>query len=460
MRDDAGRITKYVELRLEVEGAVTRAEGSPDTAATWDALLRALSQQGGALTYTGRGYQTLKVNQAGGVRDVAFGPKPEVLDFVPLGGGKGALLTWACTLCLPELPGGSTLVAGLPPAAKVPPVLQMGYDCTVTYGEDGYAGIKAAGILEIPLTRTPAEARKLATTVDDYRASWLDLQFDLTNFKVVHREFVYSKDRRTINWSYELRELAPMTLPPWCTAASGSMKLRPLKAGKALAPVFKDYRWQVTLSATYTVRRDCPRRTSAEAFYALLWYRMQCADFSNWGTPGGKEPDMDDTTAAAQQPPVNVSGPLVWAFVEQFLPTGTGAIASFAAFWAQLFAAGKAKQGKNPRAILMSFEFDEGLYDDSRRMSYSATWTAILPLTAILKGTGIWNQAIADPAGGVWSATMKKVGKDTTATGIMGQRSWLLNSPNPAADVVVDFGLTSGEPSAQPFAYETVTGPK
>jgi len=458
VKDDAGRITKFLEWRLEVEVVVTLpADMLPDLSSSntnqvWENLRKKLSAQGGTLTYQGRGFGNVLINQpgGGGVRDVAFGPRPEIIDFQPYGRGRSARLTWACVFTVTELPitGTTTLKTASDPTNFS--ILQMNYEAGVTFDDAGYSTQSVRGVLEVPITRTPDESRKLQRMVDAFRQAWLDLQVDLTNFKMPRRSFTFSPDRRTINWSFEAEELPPMRMPPGCPRARGSMRVRPLKTGKALL-LYNSISWAVDLTVTYTVRRDWPRYTSLYHFYALLWYRMHCASLDAWAPPGFQEAGVDKPENAPQQPaPKNDPyTPMTWNNFLDLLAPGAGAGFDIQAYFRRQFSAlGNEQKKKLPkaRAILMDFGFEEGLYEDSPSITYNASWTAIVPMSALMAATGMWRQAVVDPDATLWQASIKD---------IAGWSSWLENHPNPAADVVVDLNLGIPQPQRNPFLFET-----
>ncbi len=95
VKDDSQRTIMYMEYILTADGYVTMPDGAADTNGTMRALRRLLSKQGGELRYIGRG-NDIEVNVPGSaVKDVKWGPIPEVLDFQPLGGGRSAKIKWS-----------------------------------------------------------------------------------------------------------------------------------------------------------------------------------------------------------------------------------------------------------------------------------------------------------------------------------------------------------------------------
>src|SRR4029077_3952686 len=100
-------------------------------------------------------------------------------------------------------------------------VLQFNWGYELTYEAERHSSYCIRGTLEISLPRTTQESRAVQTTVDDFRKRWLDLETDLTVFRVVRRHFSYSRDKRQVEWEFACEELPPMGIPPGCTSARG-----------------------------------------------------------------------------------------------------------------------------------------------------------------------------------------------------------------------------------------------
>src|SRR2546429_340022 len=102
--DNANRTIKQMDYTLVVDGVVTLQAGADSTDATWVNLRRRLDTPGGTLTYSGKGFGPLVVNAPGDStsRDVAWGPKPKTLEFIPLGGSRAATIRWTVLFSLGE----------------------------------------------------------------------------------------------------------------------------------------------------------------------------------------------------------------------------------------------------------------------------------------------------------------------------------------------------------------------
>ncbi len=435
IEDDARRTTKFVTWSITVEGVVTLTAGQPTTDASWKQLRKLLSTHGGTLIYKGKGFGPLVVNSLlGGLRDVAYGPVPKILFFQPLGGSRAANIRWQVTTSVSETRFDNAAQGGqgqLPLLFQnKPPVLQWNYDASMSYDEEGYSSQAYRGTLEIPLSRIAPSNRTLQTTVDDFRRAYLNIQPNLEFFRVTRRSFNTSRDKRVCEFEFAMTEHAPMGLPIHATNARGTFSVRPLKAGgPGRVVMLAGMQWVCSLRCTYTIQQQITQTYAANLFHAMLWYRMEC------GLLNGKLPALNNRGAAAQQakpnknqlpaglrvPPLG-AWPLVDFLLDLFKKGNEKPQGGAAAAGAQLAIASK--------PLLMSWGMDEGLYNDSKNISFEASW--YLPTT--------WESLLA--ACGftlAWSETSKPNWAKSMVP-IMGWTSWLQNRLDPAADVIVDLG--------------------
>ena len=430
VKDNANRTTKFMEYTLTADGYVTLPANAQDINPTIRKLRNLLTAQGGMLTYIGRGFD-LVVNAGGGIvgipnlgkpkglinPDVAWGPVPELIEFQPLGGGRSAKVQWKVTVRIPEI------------ASKTLGLLQLNYETGVSYGEDGFSSISVRGTLEVPMTRSPSQAtRKLTYTVDDYRNLLSERilgSIDLSRFRVVQREFNVSRDKRTLEWDVAAEERPYMDPPMDCTIARGNYNVRPVKAGMGLVS------WLCTLKATYTVRNDSPRRAAWLAFLALVRLRMKKSEAFNPPEIDGpaEEPGFWNRTGRAL-------GRALPGIALMLIPGAQTAGAALAALGVLTGSPDPKKEGiENPnrKVWLIDFSVDEGLYLDSKTITFSATWRLISNFQHILVTSGLWTKVAEEdlPGRNLWAASMKN---------LSGHQSWLQNRLNPKLDVIVDFG--------------------
>jgi len=404
IKDNANRTTKFMEYSITVDGYVTLPDNALDIDPVMGGLRDRLTAQAGILIYSGRG-MNITVNSPGGLsKDVAWGPIPEILDFQPMGAGRSAKIRWMVKTRIPEVASFGT-----------GSVLQFNDETGVTYDEAGYSTLSIRGTLEIPLTRATQSTRTLTQTVDNFRNRFMDSVgqgIDLTKFRVVRRDFQISRDKRTMEWDFAAEELPYMGLPANVTLARGSFNFRPNRSGMGLC------QWLCTLRGTYTVRKDMPRRLAWLAFLALLRERMAASVYAV----------VPSVSATANQNPSTLS------LIAQNTPfTALGAINLSLA--PARFAASVLPQQNRPiqaarKAWLIDVSGDEGIYLDSKEMTFSATWRLVTTLSGILVASGLWRKVPQD-GGNIWA---------TSVRGISGANSWLINRLDPAGDAIVDFG--------------------
>lgn len=407
VKDNAQRTTKFMEYTITADGYVTlpddqynRPDGFGSIADEMKVLRELLTAQGGMLQYTGRG-NDIVVNAPGGtVRDVAWGPVPEILDFQPLGAGRSAKIRWQVKTRIPEVTAGRRSV------------LQFNCDTAVVYNEDGYSGIVIRGTLEIPLTRATQQTRTLTTTVDDFRQAWLDdvaNSIDLTRFRIVRRDFNVSRDKRTMEWIFSAEELPYMAMPPDVTVARGTFDVKPSKSGMGLA------NWQCTLRCTYNVRKDKPRRIAWEAFLALVRVRMGASMYAIVPPPSNQ----------------NSAAPSLISIAVGAGPSILPGLINPMQYFRDLHQSQNAIARAGRRAWVIDFNISEGMYLESKTVTFSITWRLITVFNRIILASGLWRQV--DPVTGVnnYAISMRD---------ISGWRGVLPNRLNASQDVIVDFG--------------------
>lgn len=432
VRDAANRTTRYMEYTLIADGYVTLPAGASDINGNMNTLRRLLTAQGGRLRYTGRGFN-LNVNPEQGGRppvrppapglppgggtivtvnlegqDVAWGPIPELIEFQPLGAGRSAKIQWKCTTRIPEV------------KAKGKGLIQFNYDCGVSYGEDGYSSLTVRGTIEIPMTRTKQDSREVIRSADDFR-SLLETRvltgIDLENFRITKRDFQVSRDKRTLEFDVAAEERPYMDMPAGCTVARGNFTVRPTKVGAGLI------NWLCTLRATYTVALGTPRRIAWLNFLALLRLRMNCARPEYM-------PEIPDPQDGKKPPPPRSPGRKIFGILFPGVDFGLEVAKQ------EIQSTTPGTNGiPNPSqaAWLIDFSIDEGIYLDSKTISFSATWRVLSKFQYILYASGIWKKLPERDAQdrSLWATTMQPIQRS---------QSWLVNNVEPALDVIVDFG--------------------
>ncbi len=199
-----------------------------------------------------------------------------------------------------------------------------------------------------------------------------------------------------------------MGLPPAVTIARGSYDVRPAKSGLGLC------NWLCSLRVTYNVRKDMPRRIAWTAFLAMLRLRMTQSQYAQIPPPAG---------------PQNPGAPSpIFAGLQALQPFVPATMAG----WAGLLGGQNAAAARSRRAWLTDFNYNEGMYLDSKTITFSATWRLITTFGAILLASGLWKKVPTD-GGNTWRTSVRD---------ISGWTSWASNRLDPAQDVIVDFGFS------------------
>lgn len=260
--DEARRTTVHVEHTVELDGYVASEPNIPALTAPEQVLptLRsALTQAGGNLVIKGKGYGDLVVNDASSpVRDVAWGPHPEILEFVPLGGDcNAAKVLWRCVTNIPECPGFS---AGY----KFPRVLAFNYEVTYTIDQDGYTTIHTSGYVEIPMTRVTPGGRQVPASADQLRE---DCRPNVPlNFRRKEQSFRLSKDKRREDFDFVDEEM-PAPLPGFSSRCDVRQTIE-----SGLGSAFRQ--WSIRFDGDVTIARGKPKSAALDAFLKVVNSRI------------------------------------------------------------------------------------------------------------------------------------------------------------------------------------------
>ena len=244
--DEAQRTVVYVEHTLEIDGYITPSINSVD--AKWEIIRQDLTAVGGELLYYDKGFGELIVNSTLRlVRDVKWGPIPEIVDFYPLGGDcNAARIRWRCTTRIPECSD----------AKYQKRILAYNYDATYEIDQDGYTKLRVSGYIEIPMTRNTVRTRTLPDSVDRYR-EMVERTVPL-GFQRKQQTYRISPDKRRLDFSYTDEELAH-AFPENVTTIQARHRID----SSGVTYVKK----VLTLTATITM---APARAQSESLYVFL----------------------------------------------------------------------------------------------------------------------------------------------------------------------------------------------
>jgi len=249
VRDDAGWTVVAVEHTLDVVGYVTAPVGTTMAQARED-----LNTSGGHLTYLDKGFD-IEVNAAGStVRDVAWGPHPQVLDFTPLGGDcNAARVHWRVTTRIPECCEAVSSVRRL---------MAVNFEVSYSIDECGYNTEQVSGYIEIPMTRRSPGDRVPPDCVDLYTEEVLGRRPPAAGFRRKGQTRKVSKDRRRLDFSWSDEEM-PSPLP----RKVGDIQCTH-ECETTLRQGFRT--WVISLDASIKMARGVPKSEALKVFFKLI----------------------------------------------------------------------------------------------------------------------------------------------------------------------------------------------
>ena len=398
--DDAGRVAKWQEVTIEVEGIIDLADtgltGYDVTADAATALWNALSEPGGELIYTGRGFPDTYVNSAqSNVRDVNWGPKPEVTSFVPTGGQSPTVhVAWKVVTHLVSCPG----------ALYRNHIFNLTWEVAWDHDTDGYLTMSINGGYEIPLTFATNSGAGGALNVVATADQWWHRVCPpvRVGFQRTTKNRKISKDRRRVDFSIVDKEL-PVPLLPDCTMIEAKQRVRndrPMNFAM----------WTSTISGTVRTNPLLPRSVAWDRFAILLRARI------NHARRFGGNP-------VAVGAGGGVGGPIGDAALAILSPLGVGT-------------AGAANPRAAGKVVMMSVDFEEDIFGRDSR--FSVTYRIVgTGLDAILKRSGLWLKVPSSHE--LWQSTMDDAGINKPS----GRRGGIFE---PRHDVMIDL---CGGPAAR-----------
>lgn len=165
--DENDRALKYITVAVQIEFIYTAPDydaymptGPNDDSQIENSfrtnipiLVKRLSEPGQALRFVSQGFGDFTVN-AGSVYDVDWGPKPQVTEWEPLGGGNAARIQWLCT-------------ARISPCQSLQPddIIGYGYEMNWSLDRAGFMTREITGFVIIPHTRGPGGGGQANTLI-------------------------------------------------------------------------------------------------------------------------------------------------------------------------------------------------------------------------------------------------------------------------------------------------------
>lgn len=262
--DAAARAVKYVEYTIEAAAYVEPDSGETTTDTALETMRVKLTQCGQNLKYVDKGLGlagTLDINgPTSKVRDACWGPKPELLDFTPVGDSKAALVHWKVKTWLPCQHTTHKRYQDM--------LVEFSYNCQHALDENGYSTISYNGRIEIAMTRR-GDSLAMPDHVDKYRE--LVRPLVPLGFQRKSQRFDISDDKRVMTWSI-VDEQARDPLPEGVTHFGIKQNINSgIKNGFT--------RWFGSLSGTIIVPPNYSKTWGVVLFLALLRDRTRQRGF-------------------------------------------------------------------------------------------------------------------------------------------------------------------------------------
>lgn len=250
--DAAGRTVTHKIVSLKLRAKILSGAGQD---ASLTAIRRALERPGGQLTYSGRGLGEFQINTAGKRRDLVWGPRPQVLEWRPIGRDQAAEISWQVDVALIDCPA----------AAWAGQVMEAVYELTIATDHGGYATRTHSGLIRIPQTRRGVDDDGVPDSADNYFELFVPVP--LENFE---RTITRTLDASASKLEFVVTdtERKGHYLPPNIVSAKATHNVT--SEGKTVMIA-----WGGTISASYEIARNKPRSDTWPIFLDLVESRIR-----------------------------------------------------------------------------------------------------------------------------------------------------------------------------------------
>lgn len=252
--DAAGRTIVYTVYTINVKTIIHTAGPDYDTGPTLEDIRRKLLSPGGQLRYEDKGFGDFIINVST-VKDVVWGPKPQLLKWRTIGSSAACEVEWSCEVAIPECTTATYQFA----------LMEVNYRLNFAIDESGYTRRTYSGFLRVPQTRATQTTRTLAYTADQFREQIVPAL--PVGFRRTTRDFTIDESKCRLDFTI-IDEQMPENIPP-----PGIVLVEADHSVENQRPIGTSL-WIGTLTATYEVARGVPRARAWEAFFALAKDRI------------------------------------------------------------------------------------------------------------------------------------------------------------------------------------------
>jgi hypothetical protein len=252
IQDDAQRTVVAVKKTLTVRAVIA----ATPTDASLINIRHRLEKQGQALDFRNRGFgDDVRVNVDGGVKDIAWGPKPKILDWVPLGANNACEIVWQCETTVPPMcsPNGLLSASG---------IMAFNYSVDFQVNDKGYTTRTITGYLQIAQTRN---GRAVPDCADLYRSL---IQPPLpADFKRSH-DYKISADKSRLDFTIIDRQIESATpFPPGVVDIRANHRAHWQRRPNAM-------RIRNTISASIEMARNYEKSQALKIFLDMAFRRI------------------------------------------------------------------------------------------------------------------------------------------------------------------------------------------
>ena len=277
--DEANRTVTWVDWMLEVDGVIagdaTKLDDTTNVPLT--TMRNNLLRPGQELDYRSKGFGDLWVNGASPVQDVAWGPHPKILSWVPVGNDLAALVTFQVIVHIPQCPQ----------AVRYYGLAAFNYEVSIELDDDGYATRTISGYLVIAQTRQ----RGTNLVQDNAEAYYPKVIPDVPEgFYRTARPRKLSKDKNRLDFSFTDKQI-PAPLPDNTTKCNFKHTVRSqlMNTGRLSPKGFTV--WEERLNGSITLPPNRPKGEAMQVFLQVLSSRMRprAAGKDGFPPPVGKD---------------------------------------------------------------------------------------------------------------------------------------------------------------------------
>lgn len=263
--DQAERVVVGTKYTISLRTVIYPLLGDTSAAEQMTRLKAQLTKPAGELYVVGTGFGTtnLIVNRQGSnVWDMAWGPKPRLLECTQIGNDLAWQIAWQCETVVPECPTEQ----GRNPARP----FEWNYTVAWDVDQKGLTKRTVSGHVKIPLTRLTPASTAVPDSADSLREQVKNLSVP-RGFRRTPGRAELSADRRTLTFSLTDEQLeSPYSPPPGIVLVSARHDVNNTQQ-------FNFLRNLNTISANYTASLDTPRSIAWEHFTGLLFQRRRHA---------------------------------------------------------------------------------------------------------------------------------------------------------------------------------------